>query len=104
VTEPFALVVRFDLEPTGAAAFDLLVAETLPLIARHEPGTLQYACHAVAGEPLARVFYERYANRSAFAEHERQPHVRRFLDERASCLATPPRVELLGPAAAGGPG
>ncbi len=91
----FGLVVRFDLRPDSVDEFDRLVAETAPLIASSEPGTLVYATHQVDGEPDARVFYELYRDRDAFEEHERQEHVRRFLAKREMYLAGPPRVEFL---------
>ena len=50
----FALVVKFDLEnEEKAAAFDALVAETVRAVTDHEPGTLVYATHTVADQPLA---------------------------------------------------
>lgn len=96
----FALVVRFDLRDENAAtAFDDLVAQTAPGIRELEPGTLVYATHGVEGDPLARVFYEVYADRAAFEAHEEQPHVKAFLAERGQYLAAT-RVEFLtdGPA------
>ncbi len=91
----FALVVRFDLKDEDAAdAFDSLVSRTAEGIAQHEPGTLVYATHRVAGEPLARVFYEVYADREAFEEHERQPHTLTFLSDRENYVASS-RVEFL---------
>ncbi|MEU8088727.1 antibiotic biosynthesis monooxygenase [Micromonospora sp. NPDC049101] len=91
----FALVVRFDLkDDESAQAFDALVAETGAGIRAHEPGTLIYATHSVEGEPLARVFYECYADREAFDAHERQPHVMRFLKER-ELYTQDVRVEFL---------
>jgi quinol monooxygenase YgiN len=90
----FALVVRFDLRPGAAEGFDGLVAETAPLIGEREPGTLVYAVHGVDGAPDARVFYELYRDRAAFDEHERQPHVVRFLREREQYLSGV-RVEFL---------
>jgi quinol monooxygenase YgiN len=98
----FGLTVRFDLRPGVAAEFDNLVAETVSLIREREPGTIVYATHVVEGQPDARVFYEVYRDRDAFEEHERQPHVRRFLDGRDRYLARPPRVELLHLAASKG--
>jgi quinol monooxygenase YgiN len=92
----FALVVRFDLRPGAAKGFDELVAETAPLIGEREPGTLVYAMHGVDGAPDARVFYELYRDRAAFDEHERQPHVARFLREREKYLSGM-RVEFLTP-------
>ncbi|MBO0701464.1 MAG: antibiotic biosynthesis monooxygenase [Candidatus Dormibacteraeota bacterium] len=90
----FGLVVRFDLKPGAAGAFDQLVAQTVAQIHRREPGTVIYACHTVEGEPLARVFYELYEDRDAFDAHEAQDHVRRFLAERKQYLAGT-RVEFL---------
>ncbi|MGI5337800.1 putative quinol monooxygenase [Streptomyces sp. CA-181903] len=79
----FGLVVRFTLRGAEAAeGFDTLVARTVQNIRRHEPGTLVYATHRVPDEPHVRVFYELYADRAAFDDHERQPHVRHFLAER----------------------
>lgn len=96
------LVVRFDLrDEESAARFDALVAETVPLILEREPGTLQYAVHTVRGEPLARIFYERYADADAFAAHEAAPHTRRMLDAFGALLATEPRVEHFSSALTG---
>jgi quinol monooxygenase YgiN len=90
----FGLVVRFDLKDGVGAEFDALVAETVRLIQKREPGTVIYTCHAVQ-DARARIFYELYLDRDAFEEHERQEHVRRFLDEREQYLANPVRVEFL---------
>ncbi|WP_375425614.1 putative quinol monooxygenase [uncultured Friedmanniella sp.] len=93
----FALVVRFDLhDPTAATSFDALVQQLLPGIAAHEPGTVVYTVHTLLDAPLSRIFYECYADREAFDEHERQPHTATFLRDRERlCRAT--RVELLTP-------
>ena len=84
----FGLVVRFHLTPGAAEGFDRLVAETVPEIAKHEPGTLIYTVHEVDGQPGQRVFYELYADRAAFDAHEQQPHTLRFLAERGQYLAS----------------
>jgi quinol monooxygenase YgiN len=91
----FGLVVRFDLQPGHAEAFDRLVAETTARIRADEPGTLLYLCHRVDGEPLARIFYELYRDQAAFQVHEEQPHVKAFLQERERYMARPARVEFL---------
>jgi len=59
------------------------VAETVPQIIEHEPGTLIYAGHAEEGKPRQRIFYELYRDRAAFDADEEQPHIRRFLAARA---------------------
>jgi quinol monooxygenase YgiN len=85
----FGLCVRFTCRgPESAAAFDRLVAETVPEIRKREPGTLVYAVHQVDGKPLERLFYELYRDRAAFDAHEAQPHTRRFLDARGQYLAS----------------
>ena len=100
----FSLVVRFDVRDAPAAArFDDLTAEVLEAITAQEPGTLVYATHRVAGDPLARVFYEVYADQAAFRAHEEAAHVVRFHARKAPLLRGEPRVELLepGPASPG---
>lgn len=83
-----ALVVRFDLiDESSAALFDALVDGMVPEIIAREPGTVVYATHRVDGEPLARVFYEAYADQAAFEAHEQQPHVAAFLRARGQFLA-----------------
>ncbi|MEU3567204.1 antibiotic biosynthesis monooxygenase [Kitasatospora sp. NPDC036755] len=83
----FGLVVRFVARDAAAAhAFDELADQALDGIRAKEPGTLVYVNHAVPNEPHVRIFYELYADREAFEEHERQPHIRRFLAERAQYL------------------
>jgi quinol monooxygenase YgiN len=84
----FGLSVRFTCKDMGSAeGFDKLVAETVPQIRQHEPGTLIYVVHAVEGKPLERIFYELYRDRAAFGAHEEQAHVLRFLGEREQYLA-----------------
>ena len=92
----YGLVVRFRLRPGCEAAFDRLVAETIGEIQRREHRTLMYSSHAVHGRPDLRIFYELYADRGAFDEHEKQPHVRRFLTEREALLSET-EVDFLTP-------
>jgi quinol monooxygenase YgiN len=83
----FGLVVRFTTrDQDAAAAFDALAEATLEGIRAREPGTLVYVSHADADDPLVRVFYELYGDRSAFDLHEEQPHVRHFLAAREQYL------------------
>jgi len=91
----FGLVVLFTLKEGQGEPFDALTRETVALIRTEEPGTLVYTCHAVDGDPSARVFYELYRDREAFDEHERQDHVRHFLSQRGQYMDVDPRVEFL---------
>lgn len=85
----FGLSVRFTCKDVASAKeFDDLVAETVPQICQHEPGTLVYAAHAVDGKPLQRIFYELYRDRAAFDAHEEQSHTRHFLAAREKFLAS----------------
>ncbi|MFE9972436.1 putative quinol monooxygenase [Streptomyces hirsutus] len=82
----FGLFVRFTLREGMGEAFDALVKETEAGIRAHEPGTLVYVCQTVEGAPNERIFFEVYADRAAFDEHERQPHTLRFLSERTQYI------------------
>jgi quinol monooxygenase YgiN len=93
----YGLVVRFELRDGHEAAFDRLTAQTVGQIEAHEPGTLLYVTHQVAGAPHFRVFYELYRDEAAFEEHEGQPYVRRFLEYRDEHLVGPPEVTAVHP-------
>lgn len=82
MSEGFVLIVRFFLKPDHAVEFDRLVEETTAKISESEPGTLVYVSQVPEGAPDQRIFYELYANKEAFEEHERQPHVKSFISER----------------------
>ena len=100
-TAVIALVVRFEIrDEQTAARFDELTAVVVGAIAAEEPGTLVYATHAVRGEPLARFFYEVYADEAAFQAHEHAPHVVDFHARKKPLLTGDPRVEFVTP----GPG
>ncbi|MEH0843552.1 putative quinol monooxygenase [Micromonospora sp. CPCC 205711] len=92
-----ALVVRFDIrDEESAAGFDALTRQAVAQIRAAEPGTLVYATHRVADEPLARVFYEVYADEAAFQAHEQAPHVIAFHAAKDPLVAAQ-RVEFLEP-------
>ena len=98
-----ALVVRFEVrDEASARLFDDLTVEVVEAISAEEPGTLVYATHSVAGEPLVRLFYEVYAHDDAFQAHERAAHVIRFHARKEPLLAGRPRVEFVTPGAATG--
>ncbi len=85
----FGLCVRFTCKDQASAeAYDKLVAETIEAIKTNEPGTLVYASHLVDGQPLQRIFYELYKDKTAFEAHEAAPHTRRYLDQRGQYLAS----------------
>jgi quinol monooxygenase YgiN len=98
----FALVVRFDVRDEAAAVeFDALTAAVVEQIAANEPGTLLYATHTVASEPLSRLFYEVYADDEAFQAHQNAGHVKAFHAKKDPLLVGR-RVEHLAPVHAKG--
>ncbi|TML28163.1 MAG: antibiotic biosynthesis monooxygenase [Actinobacteria bacterium] len=98
----YALAVRFDVRDEEAdAQFDALARNLVEQIEANEPGTLLYATHTIEGEPLARLFYEVYADEDAFQAHQDAEYVKAFLTARVPLLADR-RVERLRPAFAKG--
>ena len=97
------IVVRFDVRDEAAGeVFDELTAEVLVAIEAEEPGTQVYATQRLRDDPLARVFFEVYADEEAFAAHEAAPHVRSFHARKDPLLSGPPRVEFFLPGPAKG--
>ena len=95
------IVVRFDMRsPESAAQFDDLTQEVMAAIVANEPGTIVYATQSVIAQPLARVFYEIYADKESLQAHEDAPHVLAFHARKEALLSAPPRIEYLtlGPA------
>ena len=97
------LFVRFDIRDEPAARrFDELTVAAVAEISALEPGTLVYATHRVDAAPLARVFYEVYADEAAFHAHEEAPHVKEFHRKKDPLLDREPRVEFFRPGPAKG--
>jgi quinol monooxygenase YgiN len=94
---PCHLIPEDPLKPELARGFDELVDRTVREIGENESGTLAYLVHDVSDAAASRVFYELYRDREAFDEHERQPHVKRFLTERGAYLVGDPVVWWLSP-------
>lgn len=93
----FGIAVRFDIRDESVVEeFDALVAETVEKIKTEEPGTLIYAVNRVEGEPLARLFFELYADEDAFTAHEAYPHTSRMLAKLPDYLGSQ-RFEKLTP-------
>jgi quinol monooxygenase YgiN len=62
--------------------FDRLAEDVVEKVRAHEPDTLTYVMHGVPSAPMQRILYEVYRDESAFEEHNRQPHVQEFEDQR----------------------
>lgn len=95
----FALVIRLDLVDEKAAdAFDRLTEEAVAQVTAHGI-PLTYATYRVDQEPLARIFYEVYADETAFKKHQQTDYMRAYHEAKQPLIAAR-RLEFLnaGPA------
>ncbi|MFD0656486.1 putative quinol monooxygenase [Thermocatellispora tengchongensis] len=90
----YGLLTVFTLIDGAGEAFDRLAEETVEGVRRNEPDSLVYSCHSVKSAPLQRIVYELYRDEVAYREHQRQPHVERFVTERASLVLATNVIEL----------
>lgn len=99
----YGLLTVFTLLDGAGEAFDKLAEETVEEVRRKEPDSLIFACHAVKQAPLQRIVYELYRDEVAYQEHQRQPHVERFVTERQSLVLATNVIELTVNAAKSAP-
>lgn len=90
----FGLLTVFTIMDGAGDAFDRLAEATVEAVRRGEPDTLVYACHAVKSAPLQRIVYELYRDDVAYRDHQRQPHVERFVNERQAMVLATNVIEL----------
>ncbi|MDA0633182.1 antibiotic biosynthesis monooxygenase [Nonomuraea sp. MCN248] len=90
----YGMLTVFTLMDGAGAAFDRLAEQTVEAVRRGEPDTLVYACHAVKSAPLQRIVYEIYRDEVAYRDHQRQPHVERFINERQAMVLATNVIEL----------
>ncbi|MCK2214638.1 antibiotic biosynthesis monooxygenase [Actinomadura sp. ATCC 31491] len=90
----YGLLTVFTIMDGAGEAFDRLAESTVEAVRRGEPDTLVYACHAVKSAPLQRIVYELYRDEVAYRDHQRQPHVERFVNERQSMVLATNVIEL----------
>ncbi|TXK35359.1 putative quinol monooxygenase [Nonomuraea sp. C10] len=90
----YGMLTVFTLMDGAGAAFDRLAEQTVEAVRRGEPDTLVYACHAVKSAPLQRIVYEIYRDEVAYRDHQRQPHVERFVSERQAMVLATNVIEL----------
>ncbi|MEU7832713.1 MULTISPECIES: antibiotic biosynthesis monooxygenase [unclassified Nonomuraea] len=90
----YGMLTVFTLMDGSGEAFDRLAELTVEAVRRGEPDTLIYACHAVKSAPLQRIVYELYRDEVAYRDHQRQPHVERFVNERQAMVLATNIIEL----------
>ncbi|MEO3869671.1 antibiotic biosynthesis monooxygenase [Nonomuraea sp. B12E4] len=90
----YGLLTVFTIVDGAGDAFDRLAEATVEAVRRGEPDTLVYACHGVKSAPLQRIVYELYRDEVAYRDHQRQPHVERFVNERQAMVLATNVIEL----------
>ncbi|MEU4572453.1 putative quinol monooxygenase [Nonomuraea sp. ATR24] len=90
----YGMLTVFTLMDGSGAAFDRLAEQTVEAVRRGEPDTLVYACHSVKSAPLQRIVYELYRDEVAYRDHQRQPHIERFIADRQSMVLATNIIEL----------
>jgi len=87
-------ITVYTLADGAGEAFDRLAAEAIRAARRQEPDTLVFACHEVTGAPSQRIVYQLFRDQTAFADHQRLPHVQRFLAESRPYVTATNVIEL----------
>ncbi|MFC7590614.1 putative quinol monooxygenase [Nonomuraea antimicrobica] len=90
----YGLLTVFTIMDGAGDAFDRLAEATVEAVRRGEPDTLIYVCHAVKSAPLQRIIYELYRDEVAYRDHQRQPHVERFVNDRQAMVLATNVIEL----------
>lgn len=91
---PYGRLSIYTLHEDKAREFDRLAERAAEGVRTSEPDTLVYVIHVVPKAPQQRIIYEIYRDRAAFMSHERQPHIRQFAADRASCVLATNIIDL----------
>jgi quinol monooxygenase YgiN len=91
---PIGRLSIYTLLDDRVAEFDRLAERAAEGVRTSEPDTLVYVIHVVPKAPMQRIMYEIYRDRAAFESHERQPHIQRFVADRASCVLATNIIDL----------
>jgi quinol monooxygenase YgiN len=91
---PYGRLSIYTLHEDKEREFDRLAERAAEGVRAAEPDTLVYVIHVVPKAPMQRIIYEIYRDRAAFLTHERQPHIRQFAADRASCVLATNIIDL----------
>ena len=91
---PYGQLSIYTLHEDKTREFDRLAERAAEGVRAAEPDTLVYVIHVVPKAPMQRIIYEIYRDRAAFLTHERQPHIRQFAADRASCVLATNIIDL----------
>ncbi len=93
-SRPYGRLSIYTLHEDKTREFDRLAERAAEGVRASEPDTLVYVIHVVPKAPMQRIIYEIYRDRGAFLSHERQPHIRQFAADRASCVLATNIIDL----------
>jgi len=91
---PYGRLSIYTLHEDKTREFDRLAERAAEGVRAAEPDTLVYVIHVVPKAPMQRIIYEIYRDRAAFVTHERQPHIRQFAADCASCVIATNIIDL----------
>jgi quinol monooxygenase YgiN len=91
---PIGRLSIYTLHDDKTKEFDRIAERAAEGVRSAEPDTLVYVIHVVPKAPMQRIIYEIYRDRAAFLSHERQPHIRQFAADRASCVLATNVIDL----------
>src|SRR5215471_12343658 len=90
----YGQIAIYTLLDETADDFERLATEVVEQVKTREPGTLVYVMHGVPAAPMQRILYAVYRDEAAFDEHERQPYIRQFEEEREPFVLATNVIEL----------
>jgi quinol monooxygenase YgiN len=90
----YGQIAIYTLLDEAADDFERLASEVVEQVKTREPGTLVYVMHGVPAAPMQRILYAVYRDEAAFDEHERQPYIRQFEEEREPLVLATNVIEL----------
>jgi quinol monooxygenase YgiN len=90
----YGQIAIYTLLDETAEEFERLASEVVEQVKTREPDTLVYVMHGVPAAPMQRILYAVYRDEAAFDEHERQPYIRQFEEEREPFVLATNVIEL----------
>jgi quinol monooxygenase YgiN len=90
----YGQIAIYTLLDETADDFERLASAVVEQVKTREPDTLVYVMHGVPAAPMQRILYAVYRDEAAFDEHERQPYIRQFEEEREPFVLATNVIEL----------
>lgn len=94
ISRLYGQIAIYTLLDETAEEFERLASEVVEQVKLREPDTLVYVMHGVPAAPVQRILYAVYRDEAAFDEHERQPYIRQFEEEREPFVLATNVIEL----------